>query len=65
MAAKSVAENAVFMAHMRSLKHWSLKKIMTFEDFVVSQTDFLLGSLMDDKSTRPAQNPARAGGGAA
>lgn len=39
------AQNAVFLAHMWALKHWSLKKILTFEDFMGQQKVLLLRSL--------------------
>jgi len=40
------AQDAVFMAHMWSLKHWSLKKLIGFEQFVEDQLELLLGSLL-------------------
>lgn len=41
-----VAQDAVFLAHMWSLKHWSLKKEMSFGEFLEGQTNFLLRGLL-------------------
>lgn len=41
-----MAQTALFMAHMWSLKHWSLKDVVSFDDFVDGQLQMLLNSLL-------------------
>lgn len=40
------AQNTVFLAHMWSLKHWSLKRETTFEEFLEAQSAFLMSTLL-------------------
>jgi AcrR family transcriptional regulator len=49
-----LAQTAVFMAHRWSLTYWSLKDVVSFEDFVEGHLQMLLQVLLP----APAKNPA-------
>lgn len=52
--ASLVAQDAVFIAHMWSLKHWSLKKMISFDEFVNEQSALLIRSLLIEKKAKAA-----------
>ncbi|NIR32746.1 MAG: TetR/AcrR family transcriptional regulator [Gammaproteobacteria bacterium] len=41
-----LAHDAIFLAHMWALKHWSLKRFTTFQQFMAAQSDILLRTLI-------------------
>jgi len=48
--ANLLAQDAVFLAHMWSLKYWSLKSTVAFEEFVLGQTELLLARLTGNRA---------------